>query len=470
MIEELEIKGYWWLPEKPDLKLPGTLRFSPYKEFSLEIQGSFKEMGEMNKFLTPDIILGHSHQGKNITLYKCIETLHKGDSPETFESIFLVNVGFIGVHFRQLSEIKFKKISLRYNYLDEWLNISGFNIPLPNIEGETLEIEIKYKQPTPIEIILKKGLKISLEIEVSLPTLYALQKEACMKQEAFFTLEFPKEASFEEAHKFIYIFQNLFSLLTSEIVYPLKILGYSESSVQFIKNEKFYKPIEIIYQLTLPQAKSKKSYYPFDILYPYISIKNKTEIIFNNWVEKIEILEPVYNLYFGTIYSRDMYLEFQFLSLVMALEVYHRRMIRKEDIPSIEHKKRIEEILTNTPDKYQNWLKEKLTYSNEPSLRKRIKEICEKLKNIGYLTNLISKKKDFIDKVVNTRNYFVHYDQSLEDKALKGTELYWLIQKLKVLVEICLLKEIGFLDTEIDSTFQQNSKYKWLIERTKELK
>ena len=47
MIEELEIKGLWWLPEKPDLKLPGTLTFSPYKGFSLEVQGSFKERGEM---------------------------------------------------------------------------------------------------------------------------------------------------------------------------------------------------------------------------------------------------------------------------------------------------------------------------------------------------------------------------------------------------------------------------------------
>jgi len=159
-------------------------------------------------------------------------------------------------------------------------------------------------------------------------------------------------------------------------------------------------------------------------------------------------------LYFGTIYSGDMYLEFQFLSLIMALEVYHRIIIRNEDIPSKEHEERVEQILTNTPDKYRNWLKEKLTYSNEPSLRKRIKEIYDRVKNLGYITALIPKKKDFVDKVVNTRNYFVHYDQSLKERALKGTELYWLIQKLKALVEICLLKEIGFLDTEIDNIFQ----------------
>ncbi len=163
-------------------------------------------------------------------------------------------------------------------------------------------------------------------------------------------------------------------------------------------------------------------------------------------------------------------MEFQFLSLIMALEVYHRRLIGNEDISTEEHEERVKQILNNTPDKYREWLKEKLKYSNEPSLRKRIKEIYDMLKNIGYVTDLIPKKKDFVDDVVNTRNYFVHYDQSLKNKALKGTKLYRLIQKLKVLVEICLLKEIGFLDTGIDNIYRQNRKYKWLIEETKGLK
>ena len=280
MTEELEIEGLWWLPEKPDLKLPGTLSFSPYKGFSLKIQGLFKEMSEMNKFLTPHIILGFSHQGKNITLYKCFETSCKVNFPGIPESIFSANVGFIAVHFTKLSEIKFKKFSVRYNYLDEWLNISGFNISYPNLEEKS--IEIKYKLPAPIEINLKKGLKIFLEIKASMPSISVIQKEACIKQEAFFSLEFLKEASFDEILKFIHIFQNLLSLLTSEIVFPIKILGNSENAVKIIENKKFYEPIEIVYQLSLSQVKGKKSVHPFDMLYPYTSIKNKIETIFNN--------------------------------------------------------------------------------------------------------------------------------------------------------------------------------------------
>ena len=229
MIEELEIKGLWWLPEKSNLKLPGILTFSPYKGFFLEVQGSFKEIGEMHKFLTPDIILGFSHQGKEITLYKCFERSSRMHLPGIPETLFSVNVGFIGVHFTQLSEIKFKKISVRYNYLDQWLNISGFNITHNPKEKSA---EIKYKLPAPIEINLRNGLKILLEVKVNMPSTSIVQKEACIKQEAFFTLEFPTETTFEDVHKFIYIFQNLLSLLTSEIVYPIKILGNSENAVK----------------------------------------------------------------------------------------------------------------------------------------------------------------------------------------------------------------------------------------------
>ena len=85
MIEELKIEGVWWLPERQDLKLPGTLTFSPHEGFSLEVQGSFEDIAEIKKIRDTkigkirdivessrqDIILGLSHQGKDITLYKC---------------------------------------------------------------------------------------------------------------------------------------------------------------------------------------------------------------------------------------------------------------------------------------------------------------------------------------------------------------------------------------------------------------
>src|SRR5215208_7125114 len=61
---------------------------------------------------------------------------------------------------------------------------------------------------------------------------------------------------------------------------------------------------------------------------------------------------------------------------------------------------------------------------------------------------IVGKKKqaraDFIEKVVATRNYRTHFNEELESRAARVEELYPITEKLKHLIEICLLGEIGF--------------------------
>jgi len=216
MVEELKIEGVWWLPERQDLELPGTLTFSPHKGFSLEVKGSF----QTSKLPELDIILGYSYQGEKITLYRCFEVSHALGFPGIPIQTFLAHFGFIGAHFAQSPEIKFKKISVKYHYLDEWLSVSGFDITFqPN---EYLS-EVKYKLSEPIEINLGKDVKILLEFKLS--TISSSQKEVCIKQEAFFTLEFPEEVDFEGLYRYINIFQDLLSLLISETALSKKPLS-----------------------------------------------------------------------------------------------------------------------------------------------------------------------------------------------------------------------------------------------------
>ena len=59
------------------------------------------------------------------------------------------------------------------------------------------------------------------------------------------------------------------------------------------------------------------------------------------------------------------------------------------------------------------------------------------------------ERKSFINRVVATRNYLTHFDQSLEPQAARGEELYRITEKLKLLIEICLLRESGFEEERI---------------------
>lgn len=106
---------------------------------------------------------------------------------------------------------------------------------------------------------------------------------------------------------------------------------------------------------------------------------------------------------------------------------------------------------------FRESLKSKLKYGNEFSLRKRLKEIFSKYQEI--LNEFIENKNAFIEKVVNTRNYQTHHDEDLRKRAAKGEGLYRLTQKLKKLLEICLLIELGFSREQIKGLFSRNRRY-----------
>lgn len=169
------------------------------------------------------------------------------------------------------------------------------------------------------------------------------------------------------------------------------------------------------------------------------------------WLTRAEVLDPVYRLYLGTVYNPQMFLEERFLNFVQTLEAYHRRTTDVLDLPESEHGKRMEAILGAVPEEYREWLEGKLRYSNELNLRKRFKHIFEEHpRTVDSVVGSSSRdKRTFVDKVIVTRNYRTHFDESLESRAARGEELHRINEKLRRLIEMCLMAEIGFEDDEI---------------------
>lgn len=153
-----------------------------------------------------------------------------------------------------------------------------------------------------------------------------------------------------------------------------------------------------------------------------------------------------------------MYLDQKFLAFVQAIESYHRRMITNYEIPEDYHKKRLEEITRAVPENHRKWLQERLAYSNEPTLRRRMRDMMDKCSDVVKPNK--SVRNAYISKTVNTRNYLTHYDSSLESKTAKGEQLRDLTQGLKLLLEISLLKELGFESKDINEFYSRNWEYK----------
>ena len=461
MMDKFEYEGIWWLPDKPEKQVPGTLRFTPNEGAILKLIGSFKDAKDINKMLEPEIILGISSNGKNITLHKCFETEPNVSVPGLPTSSFYANEVFVGAHFQKSEDIKFRELFICYSYLDEWVNISGFNIQHPN-EKETV---IKYKKPEPIQASIYEDCKIKIFIDIqdTYPTI--VQKEASIKQITYIRIEHSVEKSLKEYWNIMRLIQNFLSLGVTEPVYPLTVKGITES----IKDKPYNLPVEIeIYRHSPEVSKTSKTLYPQDMLFTFKDISDRFEIFLKNWFEKADTLGPVYDLYFGTLYNPRMYLQHQFLSLIQAIEAYHRRKFEGKYLsddyykPIYEKFKEFIKELDIEPS-FKKALESKLKYGNEYSLRKRLKDLFEKYKEV--VDDFIEDKDIFINRVVDTRNYLTHYDKNLREKAVDGEQLYYVTQQLKIVIVICLLSELGFNFKEIKNLLAKNRRYKYVFNR-----
>ncbi len=445
--EEIILQGVWYLPEELDKKLSGKLTFNHIKGAILELVGSFHNELNLEKMLEPDIILGVSTTGEKITLYKCFEKTYRHTGIQSSE--FIANYIFIGAHFSDINRLKFNKISAELPYMQEWINVSGFKL---DINHKKKKISIKYKLPSLISAYLDANKSVSINFTAEPPQKSFIQKEATIKQKAILEIKYIRPHDFKECMSDLFIFQNFLSFVTNESISPLVLYGSTNEEFIQVKGNKIYEQIYIYYQL-IKNLQFKSFISPYNFEFNFKLIRRRYGKVLSNWFNSYSALKPVYDLYFSLIHDPSLSLEHQFLNTVFALETYHRKILNGTEISTKNHQYRIKQILNKAPEKHKIWLKDKLSFSNQLTLKSRLESILDrysaKILN-SVAPNFADNKEEFIKNVRNTRNYFVHYPSNLKSKAKKGKELYKLIKYLKRILELCILTELKFTNKFIE--------------------
>jgi len=450
MIENVEYDGEWWLPECPGQKIQGTITFSPEEGAKLHLRGFEKDFKQFLRIFKGKIILGFTTDGKKITLYSLrLMKSHHHLPAEMVEHWLSADYVFMGVHFQKIQDIKFRSIWARFLHLDNWVNISGFGIRMNLKKGG---VTVRYRRPRARYAKISRDIKVGIAFRVEYPTLSHPQREAYIKQEARIGIIPSKAKPLEEYFAMIRHIQNFLTLAITEAVCPLCIEGETESNKIVTEKGEIYPPVSILTRL-LCVSKRSIAPLPWHMLFSFRDVSRKFGFFLKNWFTRRELLEPVYDLYFGTLYSSSMYLNNEFLNLVQAIESYHRRTMKNCELPKAQHHRRMTGILRGAPNEHREWLEKKLSYSNEPNLRKRLKEILKSCpKSLSQVIGKNARKRNsFVQKIQVTRNYLTHYDRSLEDKAAKDKELLKLTLKLRIMLQSCFLKELGFGAQEIEN-------------------
>ena len=457
--EELKLAGYFWLPSDRDKKIAGTLNIKNGGELELEIIGHFKdELLSSNEEYELSRIIGHVEKLGTVTLENCFYKTKNYSFGGISKSTIYVQHALVGIEYELDEPTTFNSISFSIDGLEEWVAVSGISVERANDFSGT---KITFDKPEPLKYLLKNDLVLQICFGYSMPgQLNPINLE--IKQNTYFKLTSPKTLPLDDfifiAHKFV----TLMSFAMDAIVSIKNMHCFSNEITREVNENKRPEPIQLFYESE-----------PFDIrmpelnrhtmLFRFADIKGRFNEIVDKWLEAYEAISPTLNLYFSTKTGAQKYLDGKFLALTQALETYHRRTSIETYTSKKDYKDLLNEIKSKCPENHKKWLAGRLDNGNEISLRERLNRIVESFKsNIGTDDEV----ELIIKLIVYTRNYLTHYNPKLENKAASGQNLWNLCQKMEAILQLHLLKALGFNDAEISSVLDNTYKFKNKLQQT----
>jgi hypothetical protein len=284
--------------------------------------------------------------------------------------------------------------------------------------------------------------------------------EVIFSQRTLFRLASTEPRLIDEFLSVAFKMTNLLCFAIDKTVSLTSVIARSEEILQENgKNSSYRLPIKVFYESrSFSEEPPKISSH--DMLFGFNDIKNNFTKIVNEWMDAYDSITPALGLYFAAKSGGHQYLDGRFLALVQGLETYHRRTSDETQMDHTEFENLATHLIEACPEQYRDWLTSKLRFANEITLSKRIKRIIEPFKS--RFGNSKARNK-LVRDIVDTRNYYTHYNPDLKSNAAQKKELWILCQKLEVLFQLQLLKEIGFSHEEIELILDKHHKLKQIL-------
>jgi hypothetical protein len=411
-------RGSWYLPNKPELSVGGELTLTAGEDISLKLYGKFNSGVIPAKF---DYVHGRTVEGKHITLFNVYEVQYSSNSIGASVSTFISELAFVGALFDIESDVVFSSLAFELGGLHEWLGISGFD---KDWENDNVVLPIRnYKQPTSIEVSLEKGKAYYFEFTSNV----TFKKNIQVVQESVFAgVSVSEPIGLKELHSELGIFLTFIYVAMGGSASYKRIHAYSiewESNVEIFYKHKYFN--------------NSRERGRFEFLFSYKDIKNEFETLIRDWYCQRKAHDIPLKLLFDNDGSSE-FDESRFISVVQAIETYHRRTTNDNND---DKKKRIRDILSVLNKDDAQWLNEMVNRGPKladrlTSLFRPIKEEVERISE-DSLENLVRN-------TVKSRNYYTHYNSDKSDGIVSIRNLPRFTRVLKCIMILVVLKDFKF--------------------------
>lgn len=430
--------GHWWLPDKPDHSIVGTITYSGENTL-LELSGTFREPNQsdlsIDSFERVPVIHGISNDGVRCTLVKNFPTAlsynigGRGPSTCAYSAIYVI----IGANL--LLPITFKSMEIYSSAFDEIAARNHFAVEFPD-EPDPMQVKVSHGRP----VIYRFPIP-SRDATLSLGTRSNFRPgraEFAITTSEYFDIDVQTTQPLDWFIVQTWHLCYLFSLLSDDIVSPRQLICHTANGDG---------AMSLIYQHRKSHDKREPSAPP---LFGMADVLEQFGTIANTWFTASDTLTTAIHLFMHAHRYADADAEARFLTVAQALEVFSRAKGHAEYLPSSQWTPFAEQIVGCIPTEiradHRSSLKTRIRYGNEFSLRKRVTLLLDSLGPDAKA--IVCKSPDaFVNGIVSTRNYLTHYTDELRAEALKLADLAWACDRVLMLLRLLLFKELGIDET-----------------------
>lgn len=439
-------KGLWWLPENPKEYFGGILSYSLKEGIRLETWG-YSNLSEKQSGTPEKIIHGQLTSGLEVSLFKCYSSFSfsVSSSQRVFCQKFHVSTAFFGQHLKdEESKLYFEKMNLQFNYLENWLNIDPFPYTYSNNH-----FQITYKPPVLSNESIYKVEQIKTTIKLN-PKPQMTNKNLNHKTLIYkcsLDINPSKEQNLDWFLQVALDVENFFSLLSNSPIRYVHLSLYIDSETS----------TSILYQ-QINHSNYKK--YLDSGAISFNSIKKDFNKIFEAYFKLANELRPALDLFFSVIDNKDLYVQSEFLHLIQAIEIFHRKTNNNFNCLFLkdEEFKGLKEKITNVFEKF-NFKEKKAKNQFKDSFFRKLENVNRKsfslkqrLENIISLLetdlhkSFLKDKKEFINDIQEFRNHLTHHGPRKQDRSgkLKAHTI-----RLTVILSYLILTEIGIPSKQV---------------------
>jgi ApeA N-terminal domain 1 len=447
-MKHFESSGLWSPAGDLSNTVGGTLRYDS-EGLNLKLLGSFREgwSAGVERYPTIRGLVDENPYGTFVTLIDCLRKQSRFNMAGVTSETIRCGKATIGTSHLPDGEYHFEKLEVFFSYLKDWVGQTGIKFEVINNTGYS----INYTKPEMLSFPFGDQ-KLTLAPTAS--RTYGIH-HAELDEETLVVIEpIGEHSPTELGGDHIQILQNLltFATDTPNEIEDITYLGTEDD--QGLSPE-YHLVFDPIFRLKTDKASLHSS----DMLFTFRDAQDHGLNIFQNWLDFTERHPSFCTVFFANLYAEPRYLNDRFASLMLAFtllgstigEVSERTKLFLRDVEAA--------LKSRFRDEEGELLGHIIPTGAEIEMPFHLLRLLQE--NADTMGRFIEDMPGFVRSVSDTLDFFKRRSES-KRPYIQGVSLLHAMLKIRLLVKIVILKELGFGEDTVRSLVTRNNRINFL--------